>query len=357
MRNIILFTLLLINLAAYSQIGGNHVYQFLDLPQASRAAGLGGNMISLWDNDIQLSEQNPALLHPGISNQFNFNYIGYISDISLMSVMYAHSLGDSAKYGTASFSIYTANYGDFDETDAFGNTLGEFKASETAYQIGWAYPLTSQFNLGIRGKLINSLLANYFSIGLAGDAGLMYHPNPSFSVSLVAKNMGVQLSNYYTGAEKKPLPFEVELAMSKRLAHAPFRIHLSWQHLEQFDLLYEDPQNPSSYTNPLTGETESKSQLELISSNIFRHLVVGAEFIPTENFYVDVAFNAQRRYELMVEEKMGTVGFSWGFGLKVSKFKVSFSRAIYHLSGGSNHFSVTTNLSDFYKKSSRPVGA
>lgn len=343
---------MLISIITSAQIGGNHAYQFLDLPQESRTAGLGGNMISVWDNDIQLSSQNPALLHSSIHNQFNFNYINYISDIRFLSVMYGFNLGDSAKYGTFSASIFSVNYGDFEETDPYGNILGGFKASETAYQLAWGYPLSPSIQIGVRGKLVNSLLANYFSVGLAADAGICYHPESGFTASLVAKNMGMQLKNYYTGANRLPLPFEIELAVSQRLAHAPFRVHLAWQHLEQFNLLYEDPANPTSYTNPLTGETETTSKFELFSNNLFRHLVIGAEFIPTENFYVDFAFNAQRRYELMLEERMRTVGFSWGFGLKLSKFRLSFSRAIYHLSGGSNHFSVTANLSDFYKKKS-----
>ena len=44
------------------------------------------------------------------------------------------------------------------------------------------------------------------------------------------------------------------------------------------------------------------------------------------------------------------VGFSWGFGIKISKFHFSYGRATYHLAGGSNHFSLSTNLSDFYHK-------
>jgi hypothetical protein len=43
------------------------------------------------------------------------------------------------------------------------------------------------------------------------------------------------------------------------------------------------------------------------------------------------------------------VGFSYGFGIKISKFHLSYGRATYHLAGASNHFSISTNFSSFYK--------
>ena len=41
------------------------------------------------------------------------------------------------------------------------------------------------------------------------------------------------------------------------------------------------------------------------------------------------------------------VGFSWGIGFKVLKFRFDYSRAAYHLSGTPNNFSFATNLSTF----------
>lgn len=345
-----LLIFLMLSFQSLAQIGGNHIYQFLDLPQTAAIGSLGGNMIARWDKDISISEQNPAFLHSEHSNQFNFNYISYLHDIQLMSASYAY---DFRNYGTFSFSIFSADYGDFKETDAYGNEIGAFRASETAYQLGWAYPLSQHWQIGTRLKLINSSLANYYSAGLAADAGIVWHPENGFTAAVVFKNIGFQVKNYFASQANQSLPFEIEVAISQKLKHAPFRLHFGIQHLEQFDILYDDPKDPNSYTNPLTGEIVSKSNFEIISNNLFRHLTFGVEFIPLENFHFDVGFNAQRRYELRIQDKMGSVGFSWGFGLKISKFNLSFARAVYHLSGGSNHFSISTRLSDFYSKKSK----
>ena len=78
-----------------------------------------------------------------------------------------------------------------------------------------------------------------------------------------------------------------------------------------------------------------------------KHLILGAEFLPTKNFTVRLGYNFQRRNELSVDEKKSTVGFTWGFGFKVSRFRINFASAKYHLAGSSNHFSVSTRLSDF----------
>jgi hypothetical protein len=44
------------------------------------------------------------------------------------------------------------------------------------------------------------------------------------------------------------------------------------------------------------------------------------------------------------------VGFSWGIGVKVSKFKISYGHPTYHMAGGGNYFSLSMNLDELSKK-------
>jgi hypothetical protein len=53
---------------------------------------------------------------------------------------------------------------------------------------------------------------------------------------------------------------------------------------------------------------------------------------------------------MKVVSRPGFVGFSWGFGLKVSKFNFNYARAAYHLNGSPNYISLSTNLGDWGKK-------
>jgi len=78
--------------------------------------------------------------------------------------------------------------------------------------------------------------------------------------------------------------------------------------------------------------------------------VFGVEFSPLKSFYIRGGYNYQRRSEMKIESRIAMVGFSWGFGIKISKFHLSYGRASYHLAGASNHFSLSSDLSSFYKK-------
>ena len=82
---------------------------------------------------------------------------------------------------------------------------------------------------------------------------------------------------------------------------------------------------------------------------VMRHFVFGLEIVPSDNFYVAAGYNHRRRQELGLSEKMSTTGFSWGFGFRIYKFHFAYGSARYHLAGTSNHFSISTNLSNFGK--------
>ena len=83
---------------------------------------------------------------------------------------------------------------------------------------------------------------------------------------------------------------------------------------------------------------------------MLRHVNAGIEFLPLKNFYFCLGYNFQRSRELRVESKVSTVGLSWGFGLNISKFQISYGRSHYHLAGSTNHFSITTNLDELFTK-------
>ncbi len=346
MRYIIfsLTTFLLFSQFAYTQTGGRSTYQFLNLPYSSRIAALGGNFSSIKDNDLSLAISNPSLITKDISNNLSLSYINYFSDISYGQVAYAHSFN---KIGTFTGSLQFIDYGTFTYADETGQTYGEFKAGEYAFNIGWGRNLDSNFSIGANFKLINSSLENYNSFGFGVDvASIYYNPESKFSTSLIFRNIGRQLS-YYTSSNSEKLPFEIILAFSKQLQHAPFRFSILFNHLEKWDLSYEDPLNPTSKTDPLTGEKTTKSEFSKFSDNLLRHTVFGVEFVPSKSFNLRLGYNYQRRQEMKIESSLSTVGFSWGFGIRVSKFYLSYARVIQHLAGSSNFFTISTDLNSF----------
>ena len=167
--------------------------------------------------------------------------------------------------------------------------------------------------------------------------------------TMLFRNIGRQLTSYTKG-NPESLPFEIQLGLSKQFSHLPFRFSILFDHLEKFDLTYSDPNNPTPLVDPLTGDSIKENKLGKFADKAMRHLVIGGEFFPTKNFSIRMGYNYQRRRELRVEGKKGIVGFSFGFGFRVSKFNFSYAWAKYHPGGAPNTFTISTNIGAFGKK-------
>ena len=324
-----------------AQRGGDAVYEFLNITNSARIAALGGNQVGMSGYDLNLSYHNPAALTDTVSGHLVLNYVPYLSDINYGYAAYARSFD---KIGTFSFGIHYINYGNFDRADEVGNINGSFSAGEYAFLMMYSRKLSNRFNAGITMKPVISNFESYNSFGLAFDLGLMYSSATRlFNAGITLKNFGAQLTTYNETTE--PLPMDLQVGMSIKLAHAPFRFSVTAQDLLNFDLTYTLPGDEDEA--PVGFEDENKAGF---GDKFMRHMVFGFEFIPSKYFYISAGYNHRRRKELAIDAKSSTVGFSWGFGFRVYKFRFAYGSARYHLAGSSNHFSISTNLSSFSKK-------
>ncbi|MFW5820169.1 MAG: type IX secretion system protein PorQ [Bacteroidota bacterium] len=349
MKGYLFFVLLILFpvISIPAQVGGNYTYAFLNQTNSARIASLGGKSVALPDDDLNMPFHNPGMLSEGMDNHLVLNYVGYFADINYGYTSYARSF---ERAGNFAVGLHYINYGDFPYADVYGVRNGYFKASEYALNLMYSRKIDSLLTLGVNLKPIYTSFESYTSFGLAADIGLSYYnPDKLFTASLVLKNMGLQLSTYYGGAGREKLPFEIQAGLSQKLAYAPFRFSFLFQHLQKWDLQYESTLEDNN-TLGFQEEVITRSQkIEDFGDNLLRHVIFGVEFMPGENFYVGLGYNYQRRQELKISSRPGMVGFSWGFGFRVSKFHFSYGRASYHLAGASNHFSLSTNLSEFYR--------
>jgi hypothetical protein len=314
---------------AYSQSGGDNVYDFLNLTNSARVAGMGGQQTAIFDDDLNLVYHNPSLLNGSMSNHIVLNYIPFIDDLAFGYVSYARTFN---KIGNVGAGIHYIDYGKFIGADEYGILTNNFGAQEYSINFYYSRPVfDSLLYFGTTLKLINSHLETYSSIGLAMDAGITYiNSNKLFVAAFVMKNLGTQLSTYYAGADREPLPFELQFGVSQKLQYAPFRFAVTLQHLETPNLRYK---------------TEKEKQ----DNNLMRHVVFGLEFIPSKFLNVQFGYNYKRRQELKNPDKPGFVGFSWGLGLNIYNFKFNYSRVRYHAAAVSNQLSLCINLSGFKK--------
>jgi len=338
-----LIILLILSSLASAQIGGDNTYEFLNLTTSARVSSLGGNQIAVKDDDPFLGFVNPSLLNEEMDNKLALTYVSYLADINIGFASYTKTF-DSL--GTFNLGVQYIDYGDFTETDQGGNEIGNFSAGEYAFVLGYSYPIDTNFSVGANLKTIYSSFYDYQSIGLAADIGATYFSIKSgVTMSLLAKNMGSQLTRY-SDADREPLPFEVQFGITKRFKNVPLRLGLIAQHLQKWDLTYENPDENQAQS--ILGEDANQNKNENgFFDKLGRHLIFNAELLITKNFNVRFGYNYLRRAELRVDEKPGAVGISWGFGMRISKFHLSYGRSAYHQVGPTNTFSISTRLSDF----------
>jgi len=337
-------------ISAKGQVGGNNTYEFLNLVPSARVSALGGNLIAVKDNDLNLAFYNPSLLSAGMHKSLALNFSSYLAGIKFGSVAYGHQL--KRNLGVMDYGIHYINYGKFVGADATSMETGDFNASEYAFFTGYARQLDSAFSIGANLKAIYSQLDTFNSFGLGADVGVTYFNQPkNFTAALVVKNLGRQITTYNDLKEK--LPFEIQAAVSIKLKHVPLRLSLAGEHLEKWNLRYVDSVAIKQNAQSLGGQDANQnSNKNYFFDKLMLHTVLGAEFLITRNFNLRAGFNYRRRKELKQEARGGIVGFSFGAGIKVSKFQISYGVASYHLGSLSNTFSISTNFSEFSSKAS-----
>ena len=336
-RTVIILLFSLFMPVTFSQTGGDNIYEFLNLTHSGLISSLGGSNVSLTNRNLNLAWHNPALLESGMDKSLALNYVNYFAGINYGLAMYSRSL---QKAGNIAAGITYLNYGSFTEADASGNITGTFSASESAFSVIYSHELDSMFTAGINFKPVLSHLEKYTSVGFAFDLGASWHDRENhLSAGLVIRNIGYQITRYASEVRGK-LPLEVMAGISARLTHAPFRLSVTFRHLEKYDL---------TYRYSATEDNNSQGAPEFFE-NLMRHIIIGTEIIPSKNFYLSLGYNHQRRRELQTESKVAGTGFSWGFGLNTSMLIIEFGRASYHLAGSSNHVSLIVRPDLLYKK-------
>ena len=303
---------------------GKSTFDFLQLPTSVRASALGGTNVSIIENDLSLIFQNPAFLGQEMDLSFSAGYLSYIADINMGNVAFAKALGERSALGIG--FVYT-NYGKMLETTDDNVILGNLNAADICGNIFFSRDLTDKIRGGVAAKFIYSNYANNTAIGLGADLGLSYYNrNNNLSIGLTVKNLGRQIKSYET--ELANLPWEIQLGLSQKLAHAPIRYSITGVHLNQWQFYN------------IQGEKDD------FATTLLKHFVFGVEFLLSDNFWVGVGYNTKRGADLHLSDGNKFSGFSIGAGLRVKAFSFGCSFGQYHPSATSFMFNISTSLAE-----------
>lgn len=331
--------LLFIQLTAFAQLGGSSVYSFLKTPIAPRVAGVAGNVIANTDDDVNFGLWNPALINPNMHGNMSMSLVSLTGGVLFGEAAYSHTF---KKAGSFLAGVKYVDYGSFNATNTQAQVIGSFTAADYAFQMGYGYRLDSNFQVGATLKLINSTYESYNSWGIATDfAGVYQIPKSKFSMALILRNLGVQLSSFDGTREK--LPLQVDFGLSTKLQHVPLRLNLMFENLQKMDLTYNDPNNVVK--DPITGEETIIK--ESVANQILRHVVFGAEIAPSKKFNLQLGYAFRRGYEMSLPTRRSTAGLTFGIGIKVSKFRINYANTNMNVAGRMHHFGITTSLDDF----------
>ncbi|MDD6080362.1 MAG: type IX secretion system protein PorQ [bacterium] len=311
---------------------GNEVFSFLRLPNATRANALGGHTVALIERDPSLVFHNPGLLGAEMDGMINFNYMNYIADVNVGSALFTKAIGERAAWGVGASFMGYGNIQEFlPDNSATGATISAKDISVTGF---YAHDLSERWRGGLSLKFLYSGLADFTSIGLAVDAGLSYYNSEKgFSFGFALKNIGLQIKPYEDDRQK--MPWDIQAGVTQKMAHAPIRFSLTAQYLNRWKFDTVD-----NTVVDYEGDSFFKS--------LAKHLIIGVDFVPSDNFWLGVGFNPKTKMDMKLQGGGGGLsGFSAGAGVKIKMFDVGCSVAKYHPSAMSLMISVSMTLADF----------
>ena len=280
-------------------------YNFLRLPISAHAAALGGDNITIIEDDASLMFSNPALASSVSDMTIGLSYMNYMKGANYMGASFTKAINDKS---TLAGGIQYMNYGKMKEVDENNVQTGEFSASEIAVEAIFSYELARNLVGGITGKFITSYIGSYNSIAVGVDLGLnWYDSERQWSVSAVAKNLGGQVKAYDDNFGK--MPFDLQLGVSKTFAALPVRVSATLVDLTHFNYRF------------------------------INHLNLGAEVLLSESLWIGGGYNFRRANDMTIgvgdDESSHGAGFSFGGGINLERFKLNVSYGKYHASSNS----------------------
>jgi len=315
----LVFFSLLVVFCAPVNAGGDKGFQFLRVGMSAKATAMGESF-SAMPGDLSTFLYNPAGLNFISANgsekerYASFTYLNHLVDIQSGLLSYGQPYRDLGFFGAG---ILYYGYGDFDGYDTEGNPTGDFGVTDFSLNLFHANRVERGFTYGVNFKYIHSSIDNFSSNAIAVDVGVIYEtPVRGLTAGAALLNLGRVFDAYVDS--KDPLPVSLQFGVSKKLERAPIRVNANM----------------------------SDTNLEGSFSDRVKRFAIGVELLPSENFALRAGFDNQKKEELDLDtdDFMDKIaGFSAGFGLNVSYYKLDYSFSSWGI-GALNRLSLSANF-------------
>lgn len=297
-------------MAQESQTG----YNFLRLPVSAHAAALGGDNITIIEDDASLVFSNPALAASVSDRTISLSYMNYMSGVNYGGASYTKVIKE--KFTVTGGAQYI-NYGSMKEVDENNVQTGDFSANDITLNGTLAYQLGKRFVGGITAKFIMSYIGSYSAMAVGVDLGINYYdPEHEWSISAVAKNLGGEIKAFDDDYNK--MPFDLQIGVSKTFQGAPFRVSATLTDMTHYNYRF------------------------------INHLSLGVDILLSDQFWLGGGYNFRRAKEMNIvssdEESNHGAGLTLGAGINLDRFKLNVSYGKFHVSSHSLLFNAAFNI-------------
>ncbi len=313
-------------------------YSFLNISTSTHAYALGGSGAAVIDDDVTLTDQNPALLGPEIESQLAVNYMHYLAGSNFAGARFGHSAGEHSAWAAG---IRYLNFGSITGFEADGTETGTFTPQDIVFEGTYSRDINSYFRGGINLKMVYSNYEQYTAFAMAADLGINYYYDVyDLSLSLVLRNMGGQLKRF--DKRHASMPFEIELAYMQGLGNSPFSLAITATDLTHWRLPY--------YNHDQQDAENRQAEKQSFGSDLMRHLIFGLQYNPNEKFYIALGYNNRVRTDMSSYHRNFLSGWSVGAGFKVKSFGVSLAYAQPHASGSTLMVNLSMNFAELMNR-------
>lgn len=321
-----------VSFASAQDTGG--AYGFLNIPTSAHVFGLGGNNIAIIDEDVTLADQNPALIGPELEMQVAAGYMLYMSSGNFAGVRFGTGAGEHSGWAVG---LRYLNYGKFDGYDEFGTPTGSFTPSDVVIEGTYSRDITDRWRGGVNLKMAYSGYAGYQAFAMAADLGVNYYDDErDLSFSVVLRNMGGQIKRFDERYAR--VPFDLQIGYMQGLGSSPFMLSITANNLTRWNI--------PSYSYNDSGDGDLIEEKRGFISNLFRHLIFGIQYQPSEKFYACLAYNYKTKTDMSSFNNSFLSGFSVGLGFRAGGFTMGAAYAMPHKSASSLMLNLSYSIGD-----------
>lgn len=318
-------------------------FKFLNIPGSARHNYLGKAAICTPEPYMDLALANPALLEFNSKDKFLATSSLYFTSL------YGHVAISRNNYKfdiPYVIGVNFINYGKQRQIDIYGNELGTFSPIEMSTYIA-ASKTYEHYKFGMTAKFA---YANYFSAtiaGVAADLSMLYRDDErEIYATLILKNVGYQFIGERTGTN--PMPFDIQMAFSKKMKHMPLRFTLAVQELYHWNTATRTVEGYGY--GPWTQTSLYQLENPTIISSIMSHFIFGAELNFGKVIKIGANYDVKKGMENQFENLRGLTGLGLGFGIYTRKFDLGYSMSKFGPIGANHTFSISMNMNEWLKK-------